>query len=316
MLASNSSSSTAGDKTFRVLCLDGGGAKGTYTIGLLQQVEALAGKPLYQCFDLIYGTSTGAIIASMLGLGYTVSEIYAEYMRHVPAIMRQFLPSQKSAALKRLTTEVFQDKTFKDFKTHVGVVATNWNLERPLVFKSTVEAAYGSKCTFTPGFGCTIGEAVCASSAAAPFFKRVFVKTENQGTIEAADGGFFANNPTLLAITDALGSFKHSPENIKVLSVGCGRFPERKRNFIWRMVKRTPTAQVLQKVLSTSSVTIEHQCKFLFPKIEQIRINEGYESPEFATDFLEAESKKLEKLYQRGRQSFEAFEENINRFFK
>jgi patatin-like phospholipase/acyl hydrolase len=295
---------------FRILCLDGGGSKGTYALGFLEQVEAL-GQPLHRHFSAIYGTSTGSIIAAMLGLGISVSEIYETYMKHIPAIMGYWSARKKSAALKALTTEIFGTKTFEGFKTFVGIVATNWALERPFIFKSSIDAAYGSKATFKPGFGCTIAEAIRASCAATPFFERVFVETENQGTVETADGGFFANNPTLLALTDAMGPFKQRPENVKLMSVGCGKFPERKRSLVIRVLKNTPTARLLQKVLSTNSITIEHQCRFLFPKVDQLRVNQSYESPELATDFLESDARKLEKLYQRGRQSFEAVESDV-----
>lgn len=312
MNLTNSESPENKDKSrFHILCLDGGGSKGTYSIGFLEQVEAMMGKPLHQCFDMIYGTSTGSIIAAMIGLGVPVPEIYKTYMKYIPEIMGHWFASGKSDALQKLGFEVFNDRTFYDFKTFVGIVATNWDLERPFIFKSSFEAAYGSTNTFKPGFGCTIADAVRASSAATPFFKRVFLKTENQGTVETADGGFFANNPTLLALTDALGSLKQKPENVKVLSVGCGRFPERRRNFLISLLKRTPTARLLQKVLSTNSITIEHQCKFLFPLVEQLRVNDGYNSPDLATDFLESDCRKLERLYQRGRQSFESVEAKL-----
>lgn len=41
---------------FRILSLDGGGAKGFYSLGALKEIEALAGCPLSQKFQLIYGT--------------------------------------------------------------------------------------------------------------------------------------------------------------------------------------------------------------------------------------------------------------------
>ena len=62
-------------KLFRVLTLDGGGAKGFYTLGALKEVEALCSCPLHEKFDLIYGTSTGAIIAALLGLCRSADEI-------------------------------------------------------------------------------------------------------------------------------------------------------------------------------------------------------------------------------------------------
>src|SRR5262249_21954822 len=84
---------------FRVLALDGGGAKGFYTLGALKEIEALVERPLYEKFDLIYGTSTGAIIASLLGLGKTVDEIEELYRKHVITIMSRWLPGRRTAAL-------------------------------------------------------------------------------------------------------------------------------------------------------------------------------------------------------------------------
>ena len=42
----------------RILSLDGGGTKGFYTIGVLKELEAMAGGLLCEHFDLIFGTST------------------------------------------------------------------------------------------------------------------------------------------------------------------------------------------------------------------------------------------------------------------
>ena len=44
----------------RILSLDGGGAKGFYTLGVLKELEAMLGEPLHTQFALIFGTSTGA----------------------------------------------------------------------------------------------------------------------------------------------------------------------------------------------------------------------------------------------------------------
>jgi patatin-like phospholipase/acyl hydrolase len=73
----------------RVLSLDGGGAKGFYTLGALKEIEAMAGRPLFECFDLIFGTSTGSIIGALLALGYPVDQIHQLYKEYVPTIMRR-----------------------------------------------------------------------------------------------------------------------------------------------------------------------------------------------------------------------------------
>ena len=49
--------------------LDGGGAKGFYTLAVLKEVEALIARPVCERFDLVFGASTGAIIAVDLCTG-------------------------------------------------------------------------------------------------------------------------------------------------------------------------------------------------------------------------------------------------------
>jgi uncharacterized protein len=157
---------------FRVLTLDGGGAKGIYTLGVLKGIEGMLGRPIHEGFDLIYGTSTGSIIAALLALGHSVDEIQQLYKDHVLKVMGPWLPWKKSAALRELADEVFEGETFDAFKTDVGIVATRWAFETPLIFKTSVEQAHGDRPNFVPGFGCTIGDAVQASCSAFPFFAR------------------------------------------------------------------------------------------------------------------------------------------------
>ena len=40
------------ERIFRVLSLDGGGAKGFYTLGILREIEALIGCRIHERFDL------------------------------------------------------------------------------------------------------------------------------------------------------------------------------------------------------------------------------------------------------------------------
>jgi uncharacterized protein len=71
----------------RILALDGGGLRGILTLGILARIEALlrerhggsADFRLCHYFDLIAGTSTGAIIAAALAQGWTVAQAETEY---------------------------------------------------------------------------------------------------------------------------------------------------------------------------------------------------------------------------------------------
>ena len=78
----------------RILALDGGGARGLLTLGVLQKLEdelgRRSGNPaafrLAHYFDLIGGTSTGSIIATTLALEWKVRDIVALYFELLPSI--------------------------------------------------------------------------------------------------------------------------------------------------------------------------------------------------------------------------------------
>jgi uncharacterized protein len=297
---------------FAVLSLDGGGAKGFYTLGVLKEVEAMVGRRLCEVFGLIYGTSTGAIIASLLALGRSVSEIKTLYETHVPAVLGHTFPRGRSRALKTLALEVFKEAGFTEMKTPVGVVATHWRNERPLIFKSSISQAHGRRATFQPGFGVSVGEAVRASCSAYPFFRRTILKMPN-GDVEAGDGGFCANNPTMYAIADAVAAFGRRPEDLRVLSVGVGVYPEPKRwGFGW-IARRWPGVPLLQKVLSTNTLSMEQLTSVLYRQVPLVRINDTFERPEMATDLLEHDLAKLSVLFQQGCESFAKREPDIRR---
>ena len=305
----------------RILSLDGGGAKGFYTLGVLAQVEAMLKKTLCDHFDLIFGTSTGAIIAALLSLGYKVEDIHELYKKHVPTVMEHNTASGRTKALGKLVTEVFGDADFTHTKTGVGIVATHWNLEKPMIFKSTVKQAHGRKDTFIPGFGNKIGEAVHASCSAYPYFDRYILKTGQGIAVELFDGGYCANNPTLYAIADAVKAFGKSYSELRVLSVGVGIYPEPKHWITPKyMVAWLAKAclgftglQLLQKTLNVNTLSMEQLRFILFNDIQAVRVNDTFQQPEMATDLLEANIHKLNLLYQRGWESFAAHEENIRK---
>ena len=304
------------DKLFRVLSLDGGGAKGFYTLGILREIEALIGCPIHERFDLIFGTSTGAIIAAMLALGKSVNEVHATYTKHVPTVMTRRLAGGKTKALADLADIVFGDARFEDVKTSVGIVATRWLLEKPMIFKAFVGQAHGRTASFSPGFGVKIGDAVQASCSAFPFFKRKIVVTDKGDNVELIDGGFCANNPTLYAIADAVGSMGIAPEAIRVVSLGVGSYPPRPTSPIspsyW--INKTPGVQLLQKTLEINTQSMDELRTILFKHIETVRISQSFSEPTMATDLFEHDPTKLNILSQRGVQSFAANEATLRAY--
>lgn len=308
------------EEPFYILTLDGGGSLGVYTLGVLSKVEQLVGKPLCDKFDLIYGTSTGSIIGTLLALGKSVEEVEIKYLEHIPSIMRHCTSIGRSKALKKCADEIFQELKFsqENFnETFLGVIATNYDFPRPMIFKSSIELFQGGRRTGTPGFGCRISEAVVASCSAAPFFKPIEVVTKkdenekNPKRIKVMDGGFVANNPTLFAIMDAIKALGKSEESIRVLSIGVGNYTYKTISPIDWLFRKTPflssTLELFEKTLSANNRTIEQLCTQIFRDIPQdniVRINEATSDNSYATNFLESERKKLMAIKNFGDESF------------
>jgi predicted acylesterase/phospholipase RssA len=79
----------------RMLALDGGGVRGAITVAFLEEIEAVLSthpnKPVHlgNWFDLIGGTSTGAIIAGALAMGYTIADIKRFYFELAPKVFKR-----------------------------------------------------------------------------------------------------------------------------------------------------------------------------------------------------------------------------------
>ena len=317
------SDDSSGATIFRVLSLDGGGAKGFYTLGVLKEIEGITQRPLVRSFDIIFGTSTGAIIAGLLAVGKTIDEVHGLYKEHVPAIMRAKRPIDKSAALEAAGNAIFGEQKFEGLPVHLGIVAARWEQETPIVFKTSVAQAHGRAGTFKPGFGVTLSEAVQASCSAYPFFASKTVVIDGGSKVELIDGGFCANNPAVYAIADALGPLAVPRERLRVVSVGTGSFPEpvkgsyiRARNLALDFIlKRFDySAYFFEKTLHINTGSMEALRYALFKDIATVRINNSYTEPHLACDFLEYNLNKLDLLYQRGRQSIQDHEAKLRQF--
>lgn len=294
------------EKPCRILSLDGGGAKGFYTLGVLLEIEGMVKCPLHEKFDLIFGTSTGGIIAALLALGRSVKEISDLYEKHVPTVMQKRGRREKSLALAKLGDEVFKEDRFDKMKTGVGIVATRWVIERPMIFKTSIEQAHGRMGTFSPGFGVKVSDAVQASCSAFPFFERKTVKTDKGDLVELVNGGYCANNPTLYAIADATMALKLPPEHIRVLSVGVGVYPSPKQSWFstTKWAQKLVSVQLLQKTLEINTQSMDQLRHLLFRHVPTVRISDTFEQPEMATDLFEHNMTKLNILRQRGSESF------------
>lgn len=212
-------------RLFRVLALDGGGIRGAFTAAVLAKwddmLKAGGGNRLVDHFDLVAGTSTGAILAIGLGLGLTPAEILAFYRKKGPVIfpkdrkLRHWLKSKYQSDTVRETLQaIFGDRKLSvDSRCRLvipTVRAVHGESEAIVTAHSPDRTAYAS---------ITAVEAALASAAAPTYFDYANVVTPL--TIESyLDGGIWANNPVLPAIAEAVRYLDVPLHRIDVLSVG------------------------------------------------------------------------------------------------
>lgn len=223
--------------------------------------------------------------------------------------------SSRSRNLEKHAQCIFGDDKFDAFQVNIGIVAMHYGYAKPMIFKSSIDQAHGRHSTFEPGFGCKITEAILASCAAFPFFKRVIVETVNQGKPELMDGGFVGNNPTLFALADAVKAFKIPLDKIKMLSVGVGEYPQAPRGLSDRILRRHWSYNLFEKMLSANTNTIEQLRQVLFPDVQVVRVNDSFTDIQYSTNLLESDLNKLHKLMDLGRESFGKCEEDVKTLF-
>lgn len=217
--------SVPGGRLFRILALDGGGLRGAFTAAVLAKWDAMlekgGGKDFVKHFDLIAGTSTGAIIAIGLGLGLTPKEMLAFYRTQGPKIfpkdrkLRHWLKSKHDSQTLRATLQtVFGDRTLSKDSCCRLVIPTVRAIHGEA---EVIVTAHNPDRT---GFQDILAvDAALASSAAPTYFDEAAV-TDAITVQRYLDGGIWANNPVLPSIAEAVRHLRIPLDRIDVLSVG------------------------------------------------------------------------------------------------
>ena len=102
-----------GQKGLRILCLDGGGTRGMTSLGSLQCIVNTLGIEPCDAFDMIVGTSTGGIIAFLIGLRLESSEIAKK--RYDECIKRIFVKSALATPMLVITTAMYDEGKISSF---------------------------------------------------------------------------------------------------------------------------------------------------------------------------------------------------------
>ena len=83
---------------------------------------------------------------------------------------------------------------------------------------------------------------------------------------------------------------------------------------MWLAKKFLISIQLLQKTLEINTQSMDQLRQVLFHDVPTVRISDSYTTPEMATDLLENDLKKLDILFQRGRESFASREDQLRQY--
>ncbi len=225
----------------RILALDGGGIRGRLSLGVLKRIETIVGSPLSSYFDLIGGTSTGAIIATGLALGWSVEKLIGVYDELGPSVFegeffRRGLWRAKFPVepLEEALERHFGDRTLAspDLKTGLAIVTKRLDTHSTWPVHNHPKGRYfgapppgGNRI---PNGVFPLRQLVRASSAAPDYFdpEPIALAPRVEGVF--VDGGVSChNNPSLqlvlLATLKGYGfGWPLGADRLQVVSVGTG----------------------------------------------------------------------------------------------
>ena len=213
---------------FRILAIDGGGIRGIFPAAILATLEEehLDGNGIGQHFDLIAGTSTGGILALGMGAGMTAGEILQMYLEQghlvfptnergfTGKIRRLFSAQYDRRALDRLLRQTFGEKTLRESKRRLLIPSTEGRNGEVWVFKTPHHPDYWLDED-------ELMSSVASATSAAPTYFTPFQRQSRT----FLDGGIWSNNPAMAALVEALSCFTTRPEDVRILSIGCGQKP-------------------------------------------------------------------------------------------
>jgi uncharacterized protein len=245
-------------KKVRILCLDGGGIRGIIPATIMQYVEEklikLSNNPnarISDYFDMIVGTSTGAILGCFYLLPhpnhgdpntpstkFKASEamrlytekggmIFNESKRKSWGGIRQLLNATRFSPdnIEKIFKENFGDAYFNELLKPCIVTTYDLETQKSFFFNSRELRIKKEERKFL------VRDVVRSTSAAPTYFPPAIIKnygTQNNKMVNI-DGGVFANNPTLCAYAEArttnfetLKINRPTAEDMLILSIGTG----------------------------------------------------------------------------------------------
>ena len=238
----------------KILALDGGGILGLISIEVLGRIESLLREReeksdlvLADYFDFVAGTSTGAVISSLVSLGLSVEQIRQFYIECGPQMF------DRACLLERLNYEYDSEPLAKKLQETLGtdrdgdpdsglatlgtdrlrtllmVVTRNVTTDSPWPITNNPEAKYNDRSRDDCNLKLPLWQVVRASTAAPSYFPPEVVDIGPRRFVFVDGGVTTYNNPAFLAfVTATTGPYNINwtagERDMLVVSVGTGDY--------------------------------------------------------------------------------------------
>lgn len=224
--------------TICILQIDGGGVKGIIPAVICTEIEKLIGKPIYEIFDLITGTSTGAVIGGVLAAGISAKKLKEFYLNNVIEQFKHsrfklypwnwFKPKYDRSNFVSMIQEEIDDISVCDTKTNFMAATFNLCSQRTHFIKSWDETDRKWKLIDAISWS-ALSAVYYFDKINVPTYEWVYESSEGlqEKMIGAVfqDGGQGGNNSTLTF--DLIECLANDYKNVFILSIGTGQRDDR-----------------------------------------------------------------------------------------
>lgn len=223
-----------------ILTIEGGGVRGAFAASVLQTLCESVPK-LFNRFDIIAGTSTGAIVASVIAVGKNPEEVTEIYLKHSKTIFSAaplhahgaLRSKYDQLVLRRVMEQELGSVKLGDLKKRIIIPASNIITGQVQLFDSAMNSHKNLKLV----------DVVLASAAAPGYFDPVKV-----GGSLYADGGLWAVDPTASVVVQLLHEGV-GPEEMNIISIGTGftkqMYTVPKKGYSWGLLSGWKGAQLM-----------------------------------------------------------------------
>jgi patatin-like phospholipase/acyl hydrolase len=224
----------------RILTIDGGGIRGIIPALILQRIEERTNQKISDMFHMIAGTSTGGILACALtapvanGMPRTAAEIVDLYRIQGKEIFESSFwhgfgsigglldEKYESKNIEEILEYYMENAGLSNIKQDLLVTSYNIHTRKPYFFKSWKARGEKLREGETAQDRDFLLKYVSRATSAAPtYFEPAYVKNQKGDNFPLVDGGVYANNPAMCALSSARILYQNKTRFL-IVSLGTG----------------------------------------------------------------------------------------------